>query len=169
MHFEGGAPGFSMSGVRFCIMGCEFFFPLERLANMAGFNGLTFAVVPVVTGAGALNTAGLPAATVVAGFVDPTTSQRLFNPVAEGNAVAGGDTYTKWLPTISAAGISATQITDNYWNSIPATGGIAPKTSVGQVTLPLTPTASNVVEASSVMTFKLSPQALVITCTAGTF
>lgn len=138
---------------------------------MAGFSGLTFAVVPVVTGAGAL-TSGLPAGTVIAGFVDPINGQRIFNPAAEGNAVATGDAYTKWLPTVKA--VVATQVTDAYWAPVASALGISETTptyptSVGQIKLELSPAAANTVEASSVQTFYLSPQALVITATAGSF
>lgn len=133
---------------------------------MANFNGLTFAVVPAVTGAGALNTAGLPAATVVAGILDPANGiHKIFNPQTEGNAVLTGDAYTKWLPTISVAPTAAS-VVDNYWT--PATGS-AGATKLGQITLNLSPAAANVVEASSVMDYKLSANALIVTCTAGTF
>lgn len=126
---------------------------------MANFNGLTFAVVPVVTGAGALNTAGLPAGTVIAGVLDPTMTQRIFNPQAEGNPVVTGDAYTKWLPAVTS--LTATSIVDNLQSGAP--------TEIGQVTLNLASAAANTVEAPSVMTQRLSPRALVITCTAGTF
>jgi hypothetical protein len=134
---------------------------------MAGFNGLTFAVVPVVKNTGSdgsptwtLNTAGLPAGTVIAGILDPVSTNRIFDPVAEGNPVATSDAYTKWLPTVATAGVTAAQVTDNLQ------GGV---NEIGQVTLPLTPAAANTVEAPSVMTYKVSPRALVITATAGTF
>jgi hypothetical protein len=133
----------------------------------AGFNSLTFAVVPVVHNTGSdasptwvLNTAGLPAGTVIAGILDPTSTNRIFDPVAEGNPVATSDAYTKWLPTVATAGVTAAQVTDNLQ------GGV---NEIGQVTLPLTPAAANTVEAPSVMTYKVSPRALVITATAGTF
>lgn len=135
---------------------------------MANFNGLTFAVVPVVTGAGALNTAGLPSGTVIAGIVDPVSTQRIFNPQAEGNPVASGDAYNHWLPSLGAA-VSAAEVDDQYWSDVPGNSVPSPNNKVGQVTLKLTPAAANTVEAPSVMTFKVSPQALVITCTAGTF
>lgn len=135
---------------------------------MANFNGLTFAVVPAVTGAGVLNTAGLPAATVVAGILDPANGiHKIFNPQAEGNAVVTGDAYTKWLPTVTVAPTAAS-VDDQYWK--PAGGTVpSPNTKLGQITLNLSPAAANVVEASSVMQYKLSANALVITCTAGTF
>lgn len=137
---------------------------------MANFNGLTFAVVPVVTGAGALNTAGVTlGTTMIAAIVDPTSTQRIFDPQAEGNAVVAADNATKWLPVISAL-TAATQV-DNYWAPVfvQQTGATsAPKTDIGQVTIKLTPAAANVVEASSVLTFYVSPRALMITAT-GTF
>ena len=132
---------------------------------MAGFSGLTFAVEPVVVNTGsdaapvwALNTALVAGTTVIAGILDPTMTQRIFNPVAEGNPVVAADAYTKWLPVLNA--ISAAEVTDNL------NGGLV---NIGQVTLKLAPAASNFIEASSVMTFKVSPQAIVLTCTAGTF
>lgn len=124
---------------------------------MAGFNGLTFAVQPVITAAGAVNTAGLIAGTtLIAGILDPTSTQRIFNPVAEGNNVQSSDTAATWLPVVKS--LTATTVTDNL-----VSGG--PKTDFGQVQLFLTPAAKNVVEASSVMNYYLSPAALVITAT----
>lgn len=141
---------------------------------MANFNGLTFAVVPVVLASatfgqqGVLNTAGLPAGTVVAGVLDPANGvHRLFNPQLNGNAVVSGDAYTKWLPVIAAAGLTATSIQDNYWT--PATGS-AGATKLGQISLPLVPAAADVVNSSSTLVnTKVSPSAFVITCTAGSF
>jgi hypothetical protein len=131
---------------------------------MANFAGLTFAVQPVVTGAGVLNTAGIIGGTTyIAAIVDPVSTQRVFNPQAEGNAVVSGDSYTAWLPQVAAGGLTATQKTD-YLNP----SGTNP-VGTGQVVLQLTPAVKNVVEASSVTRYYLSPQALVITCTAGTF
>lgn len=139
---------------------------------MTNFNGLTFAVVPVVTGAGALNTGALPAGTYIAGILDPTMTQRIFDPQAEGNPVVSGtDAYSVWLPTLKVAPAAASVI-DNYWAPVFASNDEAsytPNTSVGLVTLQLTPAAKNTVEASSVMTFRVSPRALIITATAGTF
>jgi hypothetical protein len=137
---------------------------------MANFNGLTFAVVPAVTGAGVLNTAGLPAGTVVAGILDPANGvHRIFNPQVVGLPVVPTDPYTKWLPTISAAGVTAASILDNYWASIPGqTAATTPK--LGQISIPLTPAAADTVNASSTLVnTKVSANALVITCTAGTF
>ncbi len=141
---------------------------------MANFAGLTFAVQPVVTGAGVLNTAGIIGGTTyVAGILDPTSTQRIFNPQAEGNPVVSGvDAYSVWLPQVATGGLTATTINDQYWQPV-YQGGTSqvpqPNNKIGQVQLQLTPAAKNTVEASSVMRFYLSPQALVITCTAGTF
>jgi len=141
---------------------------------MANFNGLTFAVVPVVTGAGALNTAGLPAGTVVGGILDPANGvHRIFNPQVVGLPVAGGDTYTKWLPVISTGGITAASVNDQYWQPV-FNGGTTqvpqPYTKLGQISVPLTPAAADTVNASSTLVnTKVSANALVITCTAGTF
>jgi hypothetical protein len=122
-------------------------------------------VVPVVT-AGALNT-NLAVGNVVVGFLDPIQGDRIFDAVAEGNAVASGDHASVWLPTVKA--ILATQITDNYWAPVFAanSASFTPPVSVGQIKLELTAAASNVVEAPSVLTFFLSPKALVLTV-AGT-
>jgi hypothetical protein len=141
---------------------------------MANFNGLTFAVVPAVTGAGALNTAGLPAATVIAGVLDPTNGvHKIFNPQTLGLPVASGDAYTKWLPTLSVAPTAAT-VNDQYWTPTftgTQTGAtvVNPNNKFGQITLNITPATADTVNASSVQTIKVSPNALVITCTAGTF
>lgn len=133
---------------------------------MANFNGLTFAVVPVVTGAGALNTAGLTAGTtLIAGILDPVSTQRIFNPQAEGNPVVSADNATKWLPVYAA--LTAAQVLDNYWLPVPGQSA-ATVAKIGQVKLQLTPAAANTIEAPSVLTFWLSPQALLITAT-GTF
>ncbi len=137
---------------------------------MANFAGLTFAVVPVVTGAGALNTGAVTlGTTMIAAIIDPNSTQRIFNPQAEGNAVASSDNATKWLPVITK--FTGTTQVDNYWAPVfvQQTGATsAPKTDVGQVQILLTPAAANVVEASSVLQFYVSPQALLITAT-GTF
>lgn len=132
----------------------------------AGFGSLTFDAVPVMVNSGTdaapnweLNANLVAGTTVIAGILDPTTTQRIFNPVAEGNAVASGDAYTKWLPVL--ASITAAAVVDNYQSGAP--------TEYGQITLKLTPAPANVVEAPSVMTYRVSPQAFVITATAGTF
>jgi hypothetical protein len=132
---------------------------------MAGFSGLTFAVVPLVE-AGVVNAGLVAGTTVIAGILDPISAERIFNPAAEGNPVASGDAYTKWLPVIKT--ISGTTVVDNYWASVPGSTVPGP-TSTGQVKLVLSPAAANTVEASSVLEFWLSPQALILTCTAGTF
>jgi hypothetical protein len=126
---------------------------------MANFNGLTFA--------GALNTAALPAGTVIAAIVDLETMTKVFNPQAEGNAVASGDAYTKWLPTLTA--LSAATVDDQYWSPIPGSAVPEPNTKAGQITLNLTPAPANTVESPSVMTYRVSPNALIVTCTGGTF
>lgn len=137
---------------------------------MANFNGLTFAVVPAVTGAGALNTAGLPAGTVVAGILDPANGvHRIFNPQTVGLPVVASDPYTKWLPTISTGGITAATVNDQYWASVPGVSQAA-NNKFGQISVPLTPAAADTVNASSTLVnTKVSANALVITCTAGTF
>lgn len=121
------------------------------------FAGLTFAVVPVVS-AGSLTSSLTAGTTRIAGILDPMTQARIFNPVAEGNPVASGDNATHWLPVVTA--ISAASATDN---AAPWYSGDA---EVGQVTLQLTPAAANTVESPSVMTYKMSPQALLITATS---
>jgi hypothetical protein len=134
--------------------------------TLPNFAGLTFTELPVVTltpatGAMALNATLVADAaagtTLIAGITDPNSTQRIFNPVAEGLPVASGDAATKWLPTLFA--FTAAQVTDNL------NGGI---NDVGQVTIQLRPAASNTVEATSPMTFKVSPQATVTVAT-GTF
>lgn len=131
---------------------------------MADFSGLTFTVVPVVTNTGTVSapvwtlSTALTAGTVVAGILDPVSTQHIFNPRTEGNAVAVGDTAATWLPSVKS--FTATTKTDNLQSGAPS--------EFGQVQLFLTPAAKNVVEAASVMNYYLSPQALVITAT-GTF
>lgn len=143
---------------------------------MAGFNGLSFTVQPVITSAGVLNTAGIVAGTsLIAGILDPTSTDRIFNPVAEGNPVASGDAASKWLPVVSTGYPTATTVADNYWT--PVFNGVTfdsdsavglGQSKFGQVQLFLTPAAANTVEASSVLHFYLSPNALVLVAT-GTF
>ena len=138
---------------------------------MAGFNGLTFTVQPVITAAGAVNTAGLVAGTtLVAGILDPNSTQRIFNPVAEGNPVViGTDSAATWLPVVKS--LTATTVNDQYWAPAFAESSATydnPNNQFGQVQLFLTPAAKNTVEASSVLNFYLSPHALVIVAT-GTF
>jgi hypothetical protein len=138
---------------------------------MANFNGLTFVVYPVVTGAGALNTAQLPAATVIAGILDPANGvHRIFNPQVVGLPVASGDAYTKWLPVIATAGLTAASVNDQYWTPVPGNTVPQPNTKYGQISMPLTPAAADTVNASSTFSnTKVSSNALVIVCTAGTF
>lgn len=132
------------------------------------FSALTFAVVPVVS-AGALTT-NLPAGTVIAGILDPVSTDRVFNPYAEGLLPASGDAVNTWLPQVAASGgLTAAQVNDQYWSNVPGNTVPASNLQTGQVTLKLTPGAKNTVEAPSVMTFKLSPNALIITTTTSAF
>lgn len=135
-----------------------------------GFSNLTFVVEPVVLNSGtvsapvtALNTGIVAGTSMVAAIIDPISTQRIFNPIAEGNAVANGATAATWLPVVKS--ITAVSVTD-YLNQNAGFGtGVA---NIGQIKLILTPAAANVVEASSVLEFWLSPQALVILATSGT-
>ena len=122
---------------------------------------------PVVTGAGVLNTAGLPSGSVVAGILDPAGGiNRTYNPSSVGLSPASGNTAASWLPATNGA-ITAASVLDNYWRAIPGqTDATTPK--IGQVTLNLIPATNDTVRASSVMNFKLSPNALVILA-SGTF
>jgi hypothetical protein len=134
---------------------------------MAGFAGLTFTVQPVVLNSGALNTAGIPSGSVVAGILDPAGGiNRMYNPTSVGFAPAGGDTAAHWLPATSAA-LTAASVLDNYWRSIPGQTD-ATVAKIGQVTMNLTAATADTVRASSVMSFKLSPNALVVLA-SGTF
>lgn len=119
-------------------------------------------VVPVVASDGTLNTSALTAANkVVVGILDPTMTQKVYNPVAEGNPVVGGtDTAATWMPTV--ASVSAAGVADNYWLSVPGQTAVTSPNRVGQVTLNLKAAAANTIEAPSVMSLKLSPQALVL-------
>lgn len=139
---------------------------------MAGFQGLTFVVAPVVLANGTLNTAAIVAGTSrVAGILDPAGGiNRQYNPTSVGFAPVGGtDTAATWLPLVSS--ITATTVNDQYWQPV-FTGGTTqvpqPNNKIGQVTLNLTPATADTVRASSVMQFKLSQGAFVITAT-GTF
>lgn len=142
---------------------------------MAGFQGLTFVVAPVVSAAGVLNTAAIIAGTSrVAGILDPVAGiNRMYNPTSVGFAPVGGtDTAATWLPLVSA--ISAVTVNDQYWQPVfqGNSGGsqqvAQPNTKTGQVILNLTPATADTVRASSVMQFRLSANAFVITAT-GTF
>lgn len=133
------------------------------------FQNLTLAEVPAVILATVndvqtwqVNPALTPGA-YVAGVDDPATTERVFNPIAEGNPVGSGDDYTKWMPVIAA--VSAAMIDDAYWSPASDTSLV----NVGQVTLQLKAAAANTVEASSPMTFKVSQGALITLVTAGTF
>lgn len=127
-------------------------------------------VLPVLTGSG-VNT--LPSTDVVIGILDPVSTQRLFNPFAEGLAPQSGQSLTDWFPTgnansIEGAAIAATTVDDAYWGGVAAgLGDTLPNNglgnpSYGQVRLYLTPGSLNTVEASSVMTFRLSPEAALL-------
>jgi hypothetical protein len=120
------------------------------------FSGLTLTSEFVVNAAGtALNTV-LAAATAtspvyIAAIIDPIDTQRIFNPYAEGNAVtAGTSTVAQFLPSLQNAGFGAAN----------SGAGVA---NIGQIKLRLVPGPSNIVEASSVLEFWLSPQAIILT------
>lgn len=134
------------------------------------FNGLTLAVVPVTTAAGGLNTALVAGTTLVAGILDPGNTERIFNPIAEGNAVQTGDTAATWLPVWATPTVA--EVNDQYWEPV-FQGGTSqvpqPNSKLGQIAVYLTPAAKNVVEASSVLHFYLSPNALILTWSSGTF
>lgn len=136
---------------------------------MANFNGLTFTVQPAVTGAGAVNTAALPAGTVIAGILDPASGvNHIFNPQTKGlPVVTGTDTAATWLPVIGPNGLVATTVDDEYWAPVPgSTAG--PHNKFGQIQVNLVPAAKDVVDASSVMAYKVSPNALFLVA-SGTF
>lgn len=121
------------------------------------------AVVPVVTGsAGSLALNTIPSGDVVLGILDPTMTQKLFNPFAEGQVpVTGTDTYAMWCPSPSSnppggVALAGTQYAND---AAPWYNG---DVSFGAITLYLVPGSKNMVEASSVMTFHLSPQAALI-------
>jgi hypothetical protein len=131
--------------------------------------------VPVLTSAGALNNGTssgelLQASMCVLGILDLETLNKVFNPIAEGNPVSSADTAATWLPTFNTTGffggVAGTTVTDAYW--LPAFDGLGggatytPPVSNGMVTLQLLPAAKNTVEASSVMTYKVSPEAIVL-------
>lgn len=140
-----------------------------------GFGGLTITAVPVVNNTGSdiapvwtLNTTSLPAATVIAGILDPAGGiNRLYNPFTVGLTAASGDAVAKWLPQINSNGLVATQVYDNYWAAIP--GQVAATSyKFGQIAVTLTPGTSDTVRASSVMSFRVSPNAFFLVAT-GTF
>lgn len=138
----------------------------------AGFTNLTFSVQPVVLNTGtdaapvyALNTSGIPSGSVVAGILDPAGGlNRQYNPTTVGFTPTSGDTAAHWLPATNGA-LTAASVQDNIWTPITGSTGA---TKFGQVTLNLTPAAADTVRASSVMNFKLSPNAFVILA-SGTF
>jgi hypothetical protein len=135
-----------------------------------GFNALTFTVVPVIqnTGTDAVpvwTPATIAAGTVVAGILDPISGiNRMYNPTSVGFTPTAGDAVGKWLPAVNSAGLTSVSVTDAYW--VPAGG--SSKTAYGQFLLTLTAGTSDTVRASSVMSFRLSPGAFVLT-TTGTF
>lgn len=141
---------------------------------MAGFQGLTFVVQPVVTSAGALNTNIVAGTSRVAGILDPAGGiNRMYNPTSVGfTPQTGTDTAATWLPLV--ASITGSSVNDQYWASTFQSGGqsgatiVNPNTKYGQVQLVLTAATADTVRASSVMNFKLSSNAFVIVAT-GTF
>jgi hypothetical protein len=141
---------------------------------MAGFQGLTFVVQPVVSAAGVLNASIVAGTSRVAGILDPAGGiNRMYNPTSVGFSPLGGtDTAATWLPIVTS--ISASSVNDQYWAPTFQSGGqtgatvVNPNTKVGQVQLLLTAATADTVRASSVMQFKLSPNAFVIVAT-GTF
>lgn len=152
---------------------------MTQITTPGTFQGVlqVASVVPVITSGGALNSGTssgglLQSGQVVVGILDPMSTQRLFNPYAEGlSPVSGTDTLTDWLPSFNTAGIfggiTAASIDDQYWGAVARdmNGEIhdgTANTKVGQVTLYLKPGAYNTVEAASVMTFKVSPEAAIL-------
>lgn len=134
---------------------------------MAGFQGLSFTVQPVVSSAGVLNASIVAGTSRVAGILDPAGGlNRQYNPTSVGFApVTGTDTAATWLPLVSS--IAVTGVLDNYWLAIPGQSA-ATVAKPGVVTLVLTAATADTVRASSVMNFKLSSNAFVIIAT-GTF
>jgi hypothetical protein len=130
---------------------------------MAGFKNLTFVVQPVTLNGTSLN-AGLVAGTSrVAGILDPVAGiNRTYDPASVGFTPSGSDATSVWLPLLNT--ITATTVNDQYWAAVPgSTQGANNK--LGQVQISLTAGTSDTVRASSVMNFKLSPNALVIIAT----
>lgn len=122
-------------------------------------------IVPVVSGANEVNTALTTAGNVVVSILDPISTDRIFNPWAEGFTPASTDTLTDWLPSVKS--VYAAVRDDQYWAPVArdlgttVNGGTA-NDKVGQVTLELVVGPFNTVEASSVMTFRVSPAAVVL-------
>lgn len=136
--------------------------------STTGFQGLTLTAVPVVTFAGAVAT--ISAGTAVAAILDPAGGiNRVYNPYTVGYSGASGpqtsDTAATWLPTVSAAGLVGVVVNDQYWAAVPGVSQAA-NNKVGQVLLNLVPAAKDAVRASSVMNFRLSPNAIVFTTTS---
>lgn len=139
-----------------------------------GFTGLTLTAQPVVqntnTDAAPVWTVNpaLTSGTVVAGILDPAGGiNRMYNPTSVGFTPSNGDAVGKWLPAINSAGLVPTTVNDQYWASIPGQSGAA-NNKTGQLSLTLTAGTADTVRASSVMNFKLSPNAIVLTA-SGTF
>lgn len=137
-----------------------------------GFQGLTLTAVPVTTFAGAVAT--ISAGTAVAGILDPGGGiNRTYSPYAVGYTGSSGpqtgDTAATWLPAVSAAGLVGVSVNDQYWQPV-FQGGTSqvpqPNNKVGQVILNLVPATKDAVRASSVMNFRLSPNAIVFTTTS---
>jgi hypothetical protein len=130
---------------------------------MAGFKNLTFAVNPVTLNGTSLNSAIVAGTSRVAGILDPVSGiNRMYDPASVGFTPSGSDATSVWLPVVST--ITATTVNDQYWAAVPgSTQGANNK--MGQVQVTLTAGSSDTVRASSVMAFKLSPQALVLTAT----
>ena len=138
---------------------------------MAGFNALTLTPEFVVTGAPgsqALN-ATLAAAPgtpfYVAAIVDPVSTQKIFNPIAEGATYYNsGGTVANYLPQVK----SITAVTVNDYLNMAINGDLGTAVAnIGQIKLILTPGPSNVVEASSVLEYWLSPQAIILGTATG--
>lgn len=140
--------------------------------STTGFQGLTLTPVFVTTFAGAL-TGSLTSGTVVAAILDPVAGiNRVYNPYTVGFSGSSGpqtgDAASVWLPAVSTAGATAVVVNDQYWNAVPGNSTPQPNNKVGQVLLNLVPAAKDTVRSSSVMNFRLSPQAIVFT-TSSTF
>jgi hypothetical protein len=136
-----------------------------------GFNALTFTVVPVIQNTGTdaapvWTPATITAGTVVAGILDPVSGiNRMYNPSSVGFTPTAGDAVGKWLPAVAGAGLTSVSVQDNYWTPVTGNSG---GNKYGQFLLTLTAGTADTVRASSVMQFRLSPNAFVLT-TTGTF
>ena len=137
-----------------------------------GFSGLTHTVQPVVQNTGTdaapvytLNASIVAGTSVVSGILDPAGGiNRQYNPVSVGFTPTTGDTAAHWLPLVSSISLVG-NVLDNYWASIPGQSA-ATVGKPGQVQLVLTAAAADTVRASSVMNFRLSPNAFVIIATS---